>query len=214
MHLLRPTLGPRLQSLTAASNAVTPEGEEGVTWDAGNKSSFVTLSGTNLVASTTNAAAYRGVVSTGSHSTGKHAFRLVLNGSTDVADMNEEVMGAFVTAAFDPDSGAALSQDPAGWFMADDGWSYHDASSGDFGLPQAEGEAMFGYYNAALGYLWFDNESNSTAADREAGTNPHYTLPANTPLFVAAIMYGISSASVSATLDPTYSSGTFAAWSD
>lgn len=82
----------------------------------------------------------------------------------------------------------------------------------DVGQPFTSGSTVKVFVNFDLGMLWFDNGSNSTAVDREAGTNPHFTFPPNTHLTPYSELHATSAPNTSSiTLNPTITNGTYTA---
>lgn len=84
----------------------------------------------------------------------------------------------------------------------------------NLGVPVPSGERAFAYVDFDLGMVWLDNGSDTYAADREAGINPHDTFAPGTPLYFACNVCAVQNDAFTSavTADPTYASGSFAAW--
>lgn len=204
--LCRSLCGPIASALTTP-RASSPAAPAGTTWDAANKSATCTLSGGDLVASTLDFNSGRAKTTT-SRNSGTWALKFT---ATYGADPGDDAVSIGVAAAtwspvteslFDATEKAGLSS------------SGHKITNfANLSIPFASGESAFVYGDSDTGMVWVDDESNTYAADREAGTNPHFTLTANAALvggFDAFSLDGITPTAV--TLDPSHSSGRFAAW--
>ncbi len=98
----------------------------------------------------------------------------------------------------------------AGNALTSSGYMY--PASVDTGLVILSGEFGFIYEDIDAGMGWFDNESDSTASDREAGINPHYTFTPNSDRVLGIAAYCSAIAPVSIVADLDYASGSFNNW--
>lgn len=206
--LLRPTLGPTLQPLTAAPIASTPA--TGTTWDPAHTRDL-TLSVGNTVA-TSSVQEIGAVRGTTSKNSGKRRLRFVPVFSGTAAD--SEVLVGVGPDSFDPVDGvgAARYLYLTGYGLYADGTLYAEGVSSALGITFASGEAVFCDVDYPAGKGWFDTIANAYAVDREAGTNPHFNFTPNSALWPGAEVYANDETpSASVTLDCTASSGTFAA---
>ncbi|MFT3805418.1 hypothetical protein [Arenimonas sp.] len=196
-------VGPATITITGGAIVGGGDPPAATTWDANNMTANTTLSDGDLTASSASDVAPGEVKTTTSRSSGKRAARFTLNyGEGQFVGFGVAAVGALVPGQ--NNYLAALFQD--GYFdIAEEG-------SNDIGLTVPTGGDGFIYYDPALGYVWVDNASDSTASDREAGINPHYTVTPFAPLALITNLGSAEGAAVSATLDPTYSSGSFQAW--
>lgn len=203
--LCRSLCAPIAQALTAARVAAPPAG---TVWDEGTALN-TTVAGGGLVASTTNDSIAH-AKTLPARSIGKRAIKF----TASFVDAVGTCGLGFVANSWDVTNEYPGAATGGGVAYYNDSQLLSEAwSPATISLPFASGEDGFGYVDQASGKGWFDNESDSTAADREAGTNPHFTFPPGTSLVLAFDAYsadGITPTSI--TLDPTYTSGTFAAW--
>lgn len=203
--LCRPLCGPLATALTAARTSAPAA--SGTVW--GDTANCV-LSNGDLTAGTTEYdAPYGGAKSNISHSAGKYVAKITLTYTG--APANFESIAGVSTEAWDPATEAYYGNTNL-WMLFANGVYHHLVASADLGIPVASGEYMRVFVNFDTGKVWFGNQT-SVSGDPEAGTGEAFSLAPNTALHLAAVMYsGDDATPVTATLDPTYSSGTFAAW--
>lgn len=182
---------------------------EGTTWDEANKTTNVELSNGNLTASTVSGDDECTRSNRSIPTTGNTAVKVTLDyGATDAGD---QPIGVGLSHVEDGirDFQASLFCDGAAYDVV--------GEELEANVPITSGDPAYIYIKqdigGGLGGGWFDNDSQTTAADREAGTNPHFTFPTGSEFVVGLPCYSPDEVTaISGTLDPTYSSGSFAAW--
>jgi hypothetical protein len=173
------------------------------TWDTEVAGPSLTFSGDYLTATTLEDAAIERVRSSAARSTGQRALECV---GVFVGDQQNIQFGV-APASWDTLDTGGIETD--GWGLWWDG--FLDVT--DLGLATASGDAVRVFVDFDAGEGWFDNDTDSFQADREAGTNPHFTFTPNTALYGAGALIADSPSDASSlALDPTYSSGRFSAW--
>jgi len=196
-----------LQSLLSAFPCPCPSDMK---WGA--KNDLATFSNNDLTMTTTQGDHWGNARSSIAHCSGKRTFQLNL--APAIPNVEEIVVG-FGTPSVDISEGGGgvhggQSNAFQSWCIADDGQKTHGNEYADIGLASAT--MLRGFVDFDAGKVWFGNESG-TAGDPEAGSGEAFEFTPNTPLYVVASIYVSSPpGSVSATLAPGYSSGSFAAW--
>jgi len=177
-----------------------------VAWDSASKSATAVLSNNDLTFTTTDQVTGDQVKSTTAHSSGKYALKFVC---TFGAPASSEECGVGVApATYDPATNTPFITD-VGLYVGNDG--LYIPSFLDLGLEIASGEYLTCAVNFDTGKVWFGNASGYVG-DPEAGTGETATFTPNTSLVAIGSAYSDGGDPVSATFDPAYSSGTFAAW--
>jgi hypothetical protein len=179
------------------------------TWDPTNKSAAINLTNGNLSASTVSDIQAR-AASTSQISTGKRMFTMAGTFSTDPS-WNGDVSFGVALTTFDTsvEDYVGLTADSWGCFFSGTTQHFGDSSQNILS-PTLTGGTMKCAVNFDSGKIWFGNDSG-WAGDPEAGTGEAWTFTPTTPLLIA---YGADSDGVPVvlTMDPTATSGTFAAW--
>lgn len=212
MPLARPLFGPIASALTTPRPSA-PVAASGTTWDAASKTAGITLSNSDLTATTASDAGYEYAKGLPSRNSGKRALKFTL-AYGGVALLDGEIHAGLAADSWDlaslPErSGYAMTGD--GFIFATDGMGNY--TSTDLGLPVLTGEWFALLIDEATGNGWVKTAAGSGAGNPEAGTGAHFTFTPGTAFIPACSIYSADgSTPASVTLDPTYSSGTYAAW--
>lgn len=194
-----------------------PSGPAGVKWDATKKHASALLSNNDLTATrAVNNSLGPRVRATNPHSTGKRVIKIV--GVFQATADWEELEVGLVTAAWDyADTGSLdYTHDATAYVILWDGYTYvGNSATGTWvalTISALSGQAMYIFVDFDAGKIWF-GDGIGPSGNPEAGTGAAQTFTPNTPLYIAARLgFQTSTNTTSATLDPTYSSGSFAAW--
>ena len=208
LPVMRHPVGPIAQSTTATGSPVAPVTP--VTWDAATKGADLTLSNGDLTGTTTQYDNWAAVRSTNSHSSGKYAITGVFTYPGDPWD--GEVAFGFCTEGFDTIASVNPLTNALCWSLVAGGGGYHDSNNTVCGQVLTT-EAGFLYIDFDAGKMWLDNDTQATAADREAGINENFAFAPNTEFYAFCSLFSNDPPlPVSLDFDPTFSSGTFLAW--
>lgn len=199
---------------SAESNPATTPAAAGTVWDAASKAANITLSNGNLTAATLDDSSTEGAKSLPSRNAGKRALKFTVTYASGDAT-NYECVSGLVIDTFD-----TSTTDPSrfGFCTAGDGYILKmDGMGGstftDLGLPVASGGWFALLIDETAGKGWLKTADGSGAGDPEAGTGEHFTFDPGTAFTAGCTLWSIDTVTpTSVTLDPTYSSGTFAAW--
>lgn len=192
---------------TAAISDYISVSAASTTWDPASKTAPVTLSNGNLTATTTDQVVEALMKGTVSHSTGKYALKFVCVFGAPAS--SEECGVGVVPATWDASTNTPSIAD-IGMYVGNDG--FYIPAFIDLGLAITTGGYLVCAVNFDTGKIWFGN-AGGYSGDPEAGTGEAITFTPNTALIPMGAGYSDGGGTVSVTLDPTYTSGTFAAWS-
>lgn len=148
-------------------------------WDPSKKSTSVTLSGGNLVASC--AGNWHNVLSVTGVSSGKRYGEVVIT----TLPAGQQTNTGFATSATSLD--AQLGQnDNYAWVVREFGAFYYDTGSGgtDYGVF-VQGDVVGLAYDADTGKMWIAFNNTWLTGSPSAGTTPIRTITANTLLYIA-----------------------------
>lgn len=179
-------------------------------WDV--HSEHMALSNDDATATTEFYDLYACARGSASHATGKHVVKFVPTFGGTVE--NQEVYLGVAADNWEASVEQSLGPSKPWLICANGSARLNDPAYQEYQTLAtfASGEAVRVFINHVLGYMWFDNDDDHYAADREAGTNPHLVFTPGTELWPAFVAYAEPGTPVSATLVPGYSDGSFEAW--
>lgn len=193
--LTRPLCGSLLRGVTSGGGMPAPV--SGVTWDPATASATLVLSNGNLTATAQNSSGGfpRSTVAAG----GVRATRFI---------------PVFTGAPEDQEAPAVISSDSVTIGVCADGFMMLAGGAAGTGPTFASGDEVDVLTDSVTGDGWY-RVNGVGSGDAEAGTGPNFTFPPGTEFYAGSLTNGIYSLdenpSCSLTLDPTYSSGRFAA---
>lgn len=220
-----PTIGAATAGAGSAEVAFTANGDGGsaitgftvtpyraTLIDTATASGSPTFSNGDLSVETLDATNFKPTIPVPS---GPTAFRVVADALGAPSGGAQTIIVGVIDAAWNVTVGMVSGASPYdGWVLSQDGWftEPQGTATTDLGRTVDVGEAFHVYIDRAAGKCWLDNDANSTAADREAGTNPTFTFTPGMALVFGVGIYSNDAATLAkVTLDPTHSSGRFAA---
>jgi hypothetical protein len=189
----------QFQALTAARSG-GGAGPVAVTWDPNSAAlnGAVALTNGNLTGTETSADPTGAVTLTTAIASGKAVAKVTLTAAGD--PVND--LYVLLLAGADPET----ATETFGFFC--DGTAFHDPDNPDLGRPIPSGSNIRLWINQVSGKMWMGNDAGGPAGDPEAGTGEAFAFTPGTPLWLRV---GFTAIGAAATLDPTYSSGSYAA---
>lgn len=157
----------RMVLMAGQSGSVLPA----VTWNPSDKSSRVTLSSGNLLATANSDAVYGSVRATLAKTFGKHYFEVLV----EEASVSNFVMIGVATAAQLLDS--YVGNGVYGWaYYQETGVKTHNAANEAFGAPYTSGDVIGVHLDMDAGSAWFSkNGAVQGGGNPVLGTGPAFT---------------------------------------
>jgi len=160
----------------------------GTTWNPSDKSSYITLSNTNLTANNTDTSVWSSVRASKGLSSGKVYFEIHVDSSAG----SHTILGIMTGVA---NLSSYVGSDVYGWgYHGATGNKYHGGTNSAFGSAYTVGDVIGIAIDFSAGYIWFaKNNTWQASGDPSTGVNPAFTTITGT-IFPAGSLYDVPGA--------------------